>query len=80
MGYRSNYKKSPYEFHGLKWDKFDEKIKITDIFLNQIEYDGYNKNWIPDSEYLKLYNTDGTKKLQENIIKNIVEKNLHSLL
>ena len=47
---------------------------------NPFVYDGYNKNWIPDSEYLKLYNTDGTKKLQENIIKNIVEKNLHSLL
>lgn len=47
---------------------------------NPFVYDGYNKNWIPDSEYLKLYNTDGTKKLQENIIKNIVIKNLHSLL
>jgi hypothetical protein len=47
---------------------------------NPFVYDGYAKNWIPDSEYLKLYNTDGTKKLQENIIKNIVGKNLHSLL
>lgn len=47
---------------------------------NPFVYDGYAKNWIPDSQYLELYNTDGTKKLQENIIKNIVEKNLHSLL
>lgn len=47
---------------------------------NPFVFDGYNQNWIPDSEYLKLYNTDGTKKLQENIIKNIVIKNLHSLL
>ncbi len=47
---------------------------------NPFVYDGYAKNWIPDSEYLKLYNTDGTKKLQENNIKNIVGKNLHSLL
>jgi len=47
---------------------------------NPFVYDGYAEKWIPDSEYLKLYNTDGTKKLQENIIKNIVGKNLHSLL
>ena len=47
---------------------------------NPYVWDGYNEKWIPDSEYLQLYNTDGTKKLQENIIKNIVLKNLHSLL
>ena len=50
---------------------------------NVYVFDGYSQNggsWIPESDYLKLYNTDGTKKLQENIIKNIVIKNLHSLL
>jgi peptidoglycan hydrolase-like protein with peptidoglycan-binding domain len=43
-------------------------------------WDGYNQVWLSDADYLNLYNTDGTKKLQENIIKNIVIKNLHSLL
>jgi peptidoglycan hydrolase-like protein with peptidoglycan-binding domain len=43
-------------------------------------WDGYNQVWLSDADYLNLYNTDGSKKLQENIIKNIVIKNLHSLL
>lgn len=47
---------------------------------NTFVWDGYNQVWLSDSDYLNLYNTDGTKKLQENIIKNIVIKNLHSLL
>lgn len=47
---------------------------------NTFVWDGYNQKWVSDADYLSLYNTDGTKKLQENIIKNIVEKNLHSLL
>lgn len=47
---------------------------------NSFVYDGYNQKWISDYDYMQLYNTDGTKKLQENIIKNIVIKNLHSLL
>lgn len=47
---------------------------------NPFVYDGYNQKWISDYDYMQLYNTDGTKKLQENIIKNIVIKNLHSLL
>lgn len=47
---------------------------------NPFVFDGYNQKWISDNDYLSLYNTDGTKKLQENIIKNIVGKNLHSLL
>jgi hypothetical protein len=29
---------------------------------NTSVYDGYNKKWVSDSEYLKLYNTDGTVK------------------
>jgi hypothetical protein len=29
---------------------------------NTFVYDGYNKKWVSDGEYLKLYNTDGTKK------------------
>lgn len=47
---------------------------------NTFVFDGYNQVWLSDADYLNLYNTDGTKKLQENIIKNIVIKNLHSLL
>lgn len=47
---------------------------------NTFVWDGYNQVWLSDSDYLNLYNYDGTKKLQENIIKNIVIKNLHSLL
>jgi peptidoglycan hydrolase-like protein with peptidoglycan-binding domain len=47
---------------------------------NTFVWDGYNQRWISDTDYLELYNYDGTKKLQENIIKNIVGKNLHSLL
>ena len=34
MGYRSNDKKPAYEFHGLKWDKFEEKINQLES-LNQ---------------------------------------------
>jgi hypothetical protein len=29
---------------------------------NTFVYDGYNKKWVSDSEYLKLYNNDGTQK------------------
>jgi len=29
---------------------------------NTFVYDGYNKKWVSDSEYLKLYNYDGTQK------------------
>lgn len=47
---------------------------------NTFVWDGYNQVWLSDSDYLNLYNYDGTKKLQENFIKNIVIKNLHSLL
>lgn len=47
---------------------------------NPFVFDGYNQKWISDYDYMQLYNTDGTKKLQENIIKNIVIKNLHSLI
>jgi hypothetical protein len=55
------------------------KIEIDDSG-NPFVFDGYKESWVPQSEFLKSYNADGTKKLQENIIKNIVLKNLHSLL
>lgn len=34
----------------------------VDEFGNTFVYDGYNKKWVSDGEYLKLYNTDGTLK------------------
>jgi hypothetical protein len=34
----------------------------VDEYGNTFVYDGYNKKWVADGEYLKLYNTDGTKK------------------
>ena len=34
----------------------------VDEFGNTFVYDGYNKKWVSDSEYLKLYNYDGTQK------------------
>lgn len=57
------------------------KIEIDDGG-NPFVFDGYKNGgtWVPQSEFLQSYNADGTKKLQENIIKNIVLKNLHSLL
>jgi hypothetical protein len=55
------------------------KIEIDDSG-NPFVFDGYKESWVPQSEFLQSYNADGTKKLQENIIKNIVLKNLHSLL
>ena len=35
--------------------------KVDDVG-NTFVYDGYNKKWVSDSEYLKLYNNDGTQK------------------
>ena len=66
MGYRNNYKKSPYEFHGLKWDKFGEKIKNIDIFLNQIEYDGYKKNINENINDINEYLSIAIKIIKEN--------------
>jgi len=66
MGYRSNYKKPAYEFHGLKWDKFEEKIKFIKVFISQIEYDGYNKNINESIKDINEYISIAINTIKEN--------------
>ena len=57
MGYRSNYKKQPYEFHNIQWETFEQKIINIDNFLNKIKikYDGYRTNVRDDIKDLNEY-------------------------